>query len=157
MFKGKEGFPSIAYEAICTCRKFIQSSVSVDHPGSRNDKRIVRMDDSVMQLLEGNGWLNFKGWQVIGLNGSVRKRTRIYLICADGGYHRWPCLISPLKSGTPNSPIMKWSAKLDESVQKDIEGLFGHLKIRFMFLKNFNNLHNQSSIDNAFVTYYVLA
>jgi hypothetical protein len=31
MYKGKEGFPSIAYEVICTSRKFIQS-VSVGHP-----------------------------------------------------------------------------------------------------------------------------
>jgi hypothetical protein len=57
MFTGKEGFPSIAYEVICTSRKFIQS-VSVGHPpGSRNDKHIVRTNDLVMKLLHGNGWL----------------------------------------------------------------------------------------------------
>ena len=43
MYKGKEGFPSIAYEVICSSRKFIQS-VSVRHPGTRNDKHIVRTD-----------------------------------------------------------------------------------------------------------------
>jgi hypothetical protein len=57
MYKGKEGFPSIAYEVICTARKFIQS-VTVGHPGSRNDKHIVRTDESVMQLLEGMGGCN---------------------------------------------------------------------------------------------------
>ncbi len=32
MYKGKEGYPSIAYEVICTSRKFIQS-VTIGHPG----------------------------------------------------------------------------------------------------------------------------
>ena len=43
MFKGKEGFCSVAYEVARNCRKFIQS-VSVGHPGTRNDKHIVRTD-----------------------------------------------------------------------------------------------------------------
>ena len=46
VYTGKELFPSIAYEGICTSRKFIQS-VTVGHPGTRNDKHIVRTDDSV--------------------------------------------------------------------------------------------------------------
>ena len=33
MFKGKEGFCSIAYEVVCNCRNFIQL-VSVGHPGT---------------------------------------------------------------------------------------------------------------------------
>ena len=44
---------------------------------------------------------------------------------------------------------MKFSAKL-ESVRKDVEGVFGILKKRFEFLKNFNVLQTQSGIDNAF-------
>jgi hypothetical protein len=56
MYKGKEGYPSVAYEVICTSRKFIQS-VSVGHPGSRNDKHIVRTDKTVMSLLYGWQWL----------------------------------------------------------------------------------------------------
>ena len=68
MYKGREGFPSIAYKVICSSRKFIQS-VSVGHPGSRNDKHIVRTDNSVMQLLEGNGWLQSKGWKSTGPDG----------------------------------------------------------------------------------------
>jgi hypothetical protein len=87
------------------------------------------------------------------LTGPDRKQVQffgVYLICV-GGYHRWPCLISPVKTGVAGSPVMKWSAKL-ESVRKDIEGVFGILKKRFRFLKNFNNLFHQSDIDNAFVT-----
>ena len=153
MYSGKEGFPSIAYEVICTARKFIQS-VSVGHPGSRNDKHIVRTDDSVMELLQGNGWLQSKSWKAFGLDGRQVPFFCVYLICA-GGYHRWPCLISPVKAGVPGSAVMKWSAKV-ESVRKDIEGVFGILKVRFKFLKNFNSLHKQSAIDDAFVTCCIL-
>ena len=153
LYTGKEGFPSIAYEVICTSRKFIQS-VSVGHPGSRNDKHIVRTDDSVMQLLEGNGWLQSKAWKAAGPDGRNLSFFGVYLIC-DGGYHRWPCLISPVKAGVPGSAVMKWSSKV-ESVRKDIEGVFGILKARFKFLKNFNSLKHHSSIDNAFTTCCIL-
>ena len=50
---------------------------------------------------------------------------------------------------------MKFSKKL-ESVRKDIEGVFGILKVRFRFLKTFNLLRRQDSIDNAFVTCCIL-
>ena len=149
MFKGKEEFCSIAYEVLCNCRKFIQS-VSVGHPGTRNDKHIVRKDNTVMELLEGTGWLNFKAWITSAMNGTRRIHRGVYLIC-DGGYLCWPCLINPYNDTIPGFPIMKWSAKL-ESVRKDIEGVFGILKKRFKFLKNFNVLQTQSGIDNAFVT-----
>ena len=47
---------------------------------------------------------------------------------------------------------MKFSAKL-ESVRKNVEGMFGILKKRFKFLKNFNVLQRtQSGIDSAFTT-----
>ena len=81
-----EGFHSIAYEVICTSRKFIQS-VTVGHPGTRNDKHIVRTDDNVLELLYGNGWLNSKNWQCCGPEGQTRTFRGVYLIC-DGGYHR---------------------------------------------------------------------
>ena len=68
MYTGKEGYPSVAYEVICTARKFIQS-VSCGHPGTRNDKHIVKTDPSVMQLLEFNGWLNSRAWHCIGPDG----------------------------------------------------------------------------------------
>jgi hypothetical protein len=153
MYKGKEGFPSIAYEVICTAKKFIQS-VTFGHPGSRNDKHIVKTDHSVMQLLEGNGWLQSRAWKTVGPNREEKVFFGAYLIC-DGGYHRWPCLVSPVKAGIPGSPVMKWSAKV-ESVRKDIEGVFGILKIRWRFLKNFNYLHQHSAVDNCFATCCVL-
>ena len=149
VYTGKELFPSIANEVICTSRKFIQS-VTVGHPGTRNDKHIVRTDDSVLELLYGNGWLNSKNWQCCGPEGQTRTFRGVYLIC-DGGYHRWPCLISPYKNKVRGSPTMQWSANL-ESVRKDIECVFGILKARFKFLKHFNSMHKQRDIDAAFMT-----
>jgi hypothetical protein len=139
---------------ICTARKFIQS-VTVGHPVSRNDKHIVRTDESGMQLLEGNGWLQSKAWKTVaGPHGQSKTFFGVYLI-GDGGYHRWPCMVSPVNTGVPGSPVMKWSAKV-ESVRKDIEGVFGILKKRFLFLKNFVNLYCQSSVDNCFKTCCIL-
>jgi hypothetical protein len=105
-----------------------------------------------MSLLAGNGWLNSKAWEVTTslANGEVTKAFNgVYLIC-DGGYHRWPCLMFPVKAGELGSPLMKFSKTL-ESVRKDIEDVFGILKRRFKFLKGFNQLHKQSTIDDAFV------
>ena len=119
------------------------------HPGTRNDKRISRTDHSLTNLLVPNLWLNSKNWQCVGMNGQKRNFFGTYLICA-GGYHHWPCLMFPWKEGLPDSPLMKFSKKL-ESVCKDIEGVFGILKV-----KTFKRLRRQDSIDNAFVTCCVL-
>ena len=43
--------------------------MSCGHPGTRNDKHIVKTDVSVMQLMESNGWLNAKAWHSVGANG----------------------------------------------------------------------------------------
>ena len=152
--KARKGYTLVANEVICTCRKFIQN-VSVGHPGTRNDKHISHTDHSMTDdLLVPNLWLNSKNWQCVGLNGQKRNFFGAHLIC-DGGYHHWPCLMFPWKKGLPNSPLMKFSKKL-ESVCKDIEGVFGILEVRFRFLKTFNLMRRQDSIDNAFITCCVL-
>ena len=110
MLKDKEGFCSIAYQRVCNCRKYIQS-VLVGHPGTRNDKHVVRTDNTVMEFWEGNGWLNSKSWITSAVNGTRIIHMGVYLIC-DGGYLCWPCLINPHKDAIPGSPTMQWSAKL---------------------------------------------
>ncbi len=154
LHKGKENYPSVAYEVICTSRKFIQS-VSCGHLGSRNDKHIARTDAAIMNLLCPHDWLGSKSWSVLVIDAEKNTHQVLkgsYLLC-DGGYHRWPCLaVYPrIKTGLPGSTARKWAAML-ESIRKDIEGVFGHLKRRFLFLKHFNRMHCQSDIDNAFVT-----
>ena len=110
----------------------------------------MRMDNTVMELLEGNGWLNSKAWITSAVNGTQRIHRGVYLIC-NGRYLCRSCLINPYKDTIPGSPIMIWSTKL-ESIRKDIEGVFSILKKRFKFLKNLNVLQTQSGIDNVFVT-----
>ena len=150
LYKGKEIYPSVSYEVVCTSRKFIQS-VSCGHPGSRNDKHIARTDVAITNLLLPQDWLGAKSWEVVNdADGAKKVFHGSYLLC-DGGYHRWPCLVYPIKTGLPGSPERKWAAML-ESVRKDIEGVFGILKQRFHFLKQFNRMHRQKDIDNAFVT-----
>jgi hypothetical protein len=154
MYKGKEGYPSVAYEVKSTSRKFIQS-VSCGHPGARNDKHIFKTDLAMMGLMQTNGWLNPKALHCSsGAPNGKKTFFGVYLIC-DGGYQAIPCLMYPSKNGLPNSPEMLWSKNV-ESVRKDIEGVFGILKVRFRFLKNFNNLRRQSSIDDAFITCCIL-
>ena len=154
MYTGKEGYPSIAYEVICTSRRRIQS-VSFGHPGSRNDKHIVRTDQSVMSLLEGNGWFRTKAFEcIMDATGKTKVFHGLYLI-SDGGYHRWPCFAFPIKSGQPGSASMKWSGML-ESVRKDIECVFGILKKRFVILKAFNRMAKVQNIDDVFVTCCIL-
>ena len=60
-------------------------------------------------------------------------------------------MMSPVKSGPPGTPLMKWSGMI-ESIRKDIECVFGSLKNRFAYLKKFNKMRKQKDIDNAFTT-----
>jgi hypothetical protein len=120
--KGKEAYPSLAYQVVCTSRKFIQS-VSCGHPGANNDKHKACTDPSVTNLFYGNGWLRSKYWEVTNdANGRRKAIQGLFLIC-DGGYHRWPCLVYPVKVGKPGSTSMKFS-KLIESVCKAIEDVY---------------------------------
>ena len=80
-------------------------------------------DPSVTNLLYGNGWLRSKYWEMTNdANGRRKAIQGPFLIC-DGGYHRWPCLVYPVKVGKPGSTSMKFS-KLIESVYKAIEDVY---------------------------------
>ena len=107
-----------------------------------------------MNLLEGNSWFNSRTWESKDRNGNIKVTTGSFLIC-DGGYHRWPSMMFPVKSGATGSPLMKWGCMV-ESIRKDIECVFGTLKKRFAYLKTFNKMRKQKDIDNAFVCCCIL-
>ncbi len=154
MYCGKEKYPSVVYEVVCTSRKFIQS-VSCGHPGSWNDKNFARTDSAIVILLEPNNWFGEKSREVICDSKGGRKVFHgLYLLC-NGGYHRCLCLVFPLKTRRPGSTERKWAGMI-ESVQKDIEDVFGILKMRFNCLKQFSRLHLRRDIDNCFVTCCIL-
>ena len=151
LFKGKESFPSIAYEVIVNQTREIMS-VTVGHPGARNDKHICRMDDALSAL--STGWLaNQQWWAYCDASdeNKVSVEQGYYLIC-DGGYLRWPTLICPIKVSTRYLKL----SKVIESTRKDVEDVFGILKKRFLFLKYWNTLRSQQVIDNAFLTCCIL-
>ena len=98
LYKGKESYPSIAYEVIVNQNRQIMS-VTCGHPGARNDKHIVRLDDAVVHLTNGFSWLSKQEWTAYCDATDHNKFTTeagFYLIC-DGGYLRWPTLICPIK------------------------------------------------------------
>ena len=150
LFKGKESYPSIAYEVIVNQRREIMS-VTNGHPGARNDKHICRLDDQLLSLSNGDGWLSEKEWWAFGEDDKTLVEKGLYLIC-DGGYLRWPTLICPIKV----SERFLQLSKVIEGARKDVEDVFGMLKKRFLYLKHWNTTRTQSVIDNAFVTCCVL-
>ena len=67
----------------------------------------MRTGNLVMQLLDGNGWLNSLLWESREDSIGVCTVTKgMYLIC-DGGCHQWPCMMHPVKSGAAGSPLIK--------------------------------------------------
>ena len=42
-----------------------------------------------------------------GPHGQSKTFFSVYLICDGGGYHRWPYMVSQVKTGVPGSSIMK--------------------------------------------------
>lgn len=152
-----QGERMVSLSCVWSCVHFSEvHTICLTRPScARNDKHIACTDPAVTDLLYGNGWLRSKYWEVTtNALGCCKVLQGLYLVC-NGGYNRWPCLVYPVKVGDLGSVSMKFS-KLVESVRKDIEGVFGILKIWFRFLKSFTNLCRQKHIDYAFVTCCIL-
>ena len=82
---------------ICDDHHKIQA-VSQGHPGARNDKTIVKLDDAVATLKSKNSWLGSMPW-IVTVSSGLKKFFGYYLIC-DGGYLRWPCLVTGINDDT---------------------------------------------------------
>ena len=146
--RGKKCFLWLHAMKLCALlgSSYKQSVSQGHHPGAPNDKHIPRTGAAITDLLLGNGWLCSKYWKVTNNALGHRKVLQgLNLIC-NSGYHRWPCLVYPVKVGNPESVSMKFG-KLVESDQKDIKGVFGIFKIQFRFLKSFTNLCQQKHND----------
>jgi hypothetical protein len=148
---GKEGYPTLAYEACVDHSKKILS-VTQSHYGARNDKTIVRYDEHVMNVRNGDLYAD-EIFHLYDEHGVPQEQKGLYLIC-DGGYHKWSCLQCPMKH-TTDLAAAHFSTNL-ESVRKDVEDVFGILKQRFRILKHAVELHNQEQIDNVFFTCCIL-
>ena len=148
---GKAGFPTAAYELTCDFTRRILA-VTRGHPGTRNDKTIIRFDGFVDEVRRGVLFptLPFK---LSTADGHEVDERGVYLI-TDQGYHRWRCLQCPMGALATKQEQL-FSTRI-ESVRKDVECTFGILKGRFRILKLPLLFHRQSDVDNVFFTCCVL-
>ena len=118
--KGKESYPSLAFEVVTGFDREI-FAVDTAQFGTRNDKHIVKNDKCVKKIREE--WYSRVTWKYFDKDGNECEAKGVYFIC-DGGYLRWPTLISPFKHADKSSLHGYFSTNL-ESVRKDVECVFG--------------------------------
>ena len=147
---GKEGYPTLAYSCTVDHHHRILASTS-SYWGAKNDKTIVRGDTYITDVREKkvNENIEFN----VFIDGVLKPMKGVYYIC-DGGYHKWTCMINPMKHTSVRSDRI-WSEWI-ESTRKDVECTFGSLKGRWRFLRNGIVLQDQNSIDNVFFTCCIL-
>ena len=144
-FTGKEGYPTIAYEVCVNHSKFIRS-VTIGHPGTRNDKTIVKMDPYIMGI-HNKEFLHDVTFDVQKLDGTWMQCSGAWLIC-DNGYHLWRICQCPIKGAYTDMDIV-FNTRF-ESVRKDVECTFGVMKNRFRILKSGFYYHTRRDIDGVF-------
>ena len=147
LYGSRYGRPTIAYSFVVDHTRRIRS-VTPGHPGSRNDKAIIRFDKFVNDLKYGRLYpdATFEGF---GSDGTKVALSGYYLLC-DGGYHRWRILQCPNRFANYEWES-KWSKQI-ESVRNDVECTFGILKRRFRILKVASEVRNKTKIDNIMFT-----
>jgi hypothetical protein len=148
--RGKEGYPSLSYSCTVDHHRRILG-ITRSNYGTRNDKTIVRLDRYITDVHYRlvNQDVEFD----VFIDGNLVRRTGVYYLC-DGGYHKWSCMINPMKH-TSNRDDRLWSEWI-ESTRKDVECVFGILKGRFRFLRHGILLQTQEKIDTVFFTCAIL-
>jgi hypothetical protein len=104
-----------------------------------------------MLLQHGASFLHSAEWNALTLDSQIKEETGYYLI-VDEGYLRWPTLICPVKD---DKCFLLWS-KMVEGARKDVEDTFGMLKDRFHYIKKWNKLNKQETVDHDFVVCCIL-
>ena len=144
--KGKEGFPSVAFEVVTGFDRQILGGSSV-HFGTRNDQHIVRSDETVNLIR--SGWYRDIEWKFFDAEGKELVDHGVYFIC-DGGYLQWPELVCPYKHEPVASKKGYFSSKI-ESVQKDVECVFGILKKRWKIIDYGIRFRRMDVVEQVFV------
>jgi hypothetical protein len=130
--KGKEDYPTMAFQVITdyNCRIL---AVYGPQFGTRNDKKIVKLDPNVRKIRFG--WFTKIWWQYYTETGRTGMEKGVYLIC-DNGYLRWPQLICPYMAEEPCHTEAGFLSSYIKSMWKDVECTFGILKKRWRILNN---------------------
>ena len=122
--KGKDSYPSLAFECITDYDRRILGVFGPQF-GSNNDKHIVKINDNIH--LPNEDWLSQVEWKYYAQDGSVSLSTGVYIIC-DNGYICWLTTISPFMGSQTNVCLEDYFSSKVESLQKDVECVFGILK-----------------------------
>ena len=142
MCTGKSGKPTLAYSMTCShARKIYHCSHGF--AGSKNDKTISKFE-VLLEAVEKEPLYTETTWTCFTEAGVVLERKGVYLIC-DGGYHKWYHMICGLKN-TSSLAHTLWSCQM-ESVRKDVECLYGILKMRFGILARPLQYHSKTAPD----------
>jgi len=149
--KGKESYPSIAFEVISDFDRRIMG-VSSAQFGTRNDKQIVKTDRNVAKIRDD--WYANVRWTYFTSTGEVKTEVGVYLIC-NNGYCRWPISICPYAGAAKTSLEGYFSTNL-ESVRKDVECVFGILKERWKILDYGLRFRHMLTGEKVFVTCCIL-
>ena len=144
--KGKEGYPTVAFEVISDFDRRILAISSIQF-GTRNDKHIVKIDKAVAEIRDG--WYSTVNWNFKDSKGRDKTAVGVYLIC-DGGYLRWPMLICPYASAGVATLEGYFSSNL-ESVRKDVECVFGILKKRWRIVEAGLRFRDIKVVEKIFV------
>ena len=150
-YKGKEGHPTIGYQAHVGHNKLIYYLGS-GFPGARNDKTVV-MSDKFLYLLKTDPRYTEYEYDLYVENGERLTTKGLHSLC-DGGYHRWLSTICGYKH--PEDYNMKAWSKLCESTRKDVECVFGILKKIFRILTCPFLDHEPESIERTMRTCCIL-
>ena len=128
--KGKEGFPSLAFECITDYDRRI-NGVFGPQFGTQNDKHIVKWDPNGASIRQD--FYSRVKWNYHDENGEIASDIGLYLIC-DNGYLQWPTTICPYMRSHDGGRLEDYFSTNLASVRKDVECVFGILKIRWQCL-----------------------
>ena len=147
--KGKEGYPSLAYNVICD-HEGRALAVLKGAYGATNDKTIVHFDGFVDDVRCDDFFTTFEYKVRTGPGATDRAMSKGAYLIIDPGYHKWAATQAASKISSDPDYVL-WRTQM-EAVRKDIECFFGRLKNRFRVLKTPLTFHKKRDIDNLVFT-----
>ena len=141
---GRYHAPSVAFQMVCAHTRRIHH-VSRPFYGATNDITITYNDTYPREVMLGNVHKEIV-FQTYDRQGILRTWRGAYIIC-DGGYPKCVCFVDPSLLDYEFHTV-SWSEWL-ESVRKDVERLFGALKMRFRWISKSIEYHDIETLGDA--------
>jgi hypothetical protein len=145
--KGKEGYPTVAFQVVVNHSRKIMSVGELFY-GGHNDKTLNRFDEFVIQISE-KSLFDDEEFIIIAPDGIEIKVRGLYFI-SDNGYTKEAHFMMPSKYFM-STKEMYWSEWM-ESVRKDVECTFGIIKSRFRIIWNGIFYQKQETVEQIFLT-----